>query len=169
MNAQTNEVKLRTIDGKKFILTKSQALCSNALREMITSSRSRVSEYIDIQNVDSQVLSKVIEWCQKHCDGATQQDEDTTTICGRNKITKLSAWETEFLNAMSEEEFLQVTHAANYLDVRTLFDCCCHLIAKKWEGKKVEEIRQMYNIKSDFDPEEEYLMLQDTKKLGLEH
>jgi S-phase kinase-associated protein 1 len=45
--------------------------------------------------------------------------------------------------------------AANYLDIRGMLDLTCQTIADMIKGKSVEEIRETFNIKNDFTPEEE--------------
>jgi hypothetical protein len=63
----------------------------------------------------------------------------------------------------------ELMHVSNYLDIESLFDACCQTIARQWEGKRVEDIRKMYNIKCDFAPDEEHQMLMESKKLGMDN
>lgn len=72
-----------------------------------------------------------------------------------------------FLYLLSEIDLLKLIHAANFLDAKSLLDDCCQIVAKRWEGKKVEEIRKLYKIVGDFAPDEEYTMILENKKLGL--
>lgn len=85
----------------------------------------------------------------------------------REQDTELTDWDKSFLNAMDEEELLRLMHAANYLDVRSLFDASCQIIARRWEGKRVEDIRRMYGIANDFSPDQENQIIMENKKLGL--
>lgn len=45
--------------------------------------------------------------------------------------------------------------AANYLNIKGLFDLTCQTVAGMIKGKTPEEIRQTFNINNDFTPEEE--------------
>lgn len=155
------QVKLRTSDNKCFTLTKSQACCSNALRRMIDVRPNTISaskEYINLQNVSSPMLTKVIEWCQIQQWSKTEEIE-----------LHLTDGYKEFFKSLPEQELFELMHVSNYLDIESLFDACCRTTAKQWEGKRVEDIRRMYNIESDFTPEEEHQMLMGNKKLGMDN
>jgi S-phase kinase-associated protein 1 len=47
------------------------------------------------------------------------------------------------------------TQAANYLEISTLLDEGCKIIANMIKGKSPSEIRRIFNIQNDFTPEEE--------------
>lgn len=162
-------VKLKTSDGKRFTMSKSEAFCSNALKSMLASSSNTVSDIINLPSVHSDMLVKVKEWCQNYCTRDSIENEPLNDTTQRLETTKLTDWQKVFLDSMSEEELFKLTHVSNYLDIRSLFDACCRVIGKRWEGKKVEEIRQMYNIENDFAPDEEHQMLLENKKLGLDN
>lgn len=168
-------VRLKTSDGKRFALTKSQACCSNTLRSMIENFRNNSNtptEYINLDSVSSQMLSKIVEWTEWHSTSTIGNsnhnlNEPSDATYQKESNYQLTDTDKRFLESMSEVELLKLTHVANYLDVKTLFSACCQLIAKRWEGKKVAEIRKMYGIEGDFSYEEESQMIQDNRKLGM--
>ena len=45
--------------------------------------------------------------------------------------------------------------AADYLNIKNLLDLTCETVACMMKGKTVEEIRKMFNIKNDYNPQEE--------------
>lgn len=153
------------------------------------------NEFIQLRSIDGQMLALVIDWCRIHCKdnhkwltnkdrnrsviernqfrgvgvdnvdtGETDDDEDQSF---EQHEPELTDWDKSFLGSFSEEQLLRLTHAANYLDVRSLYSACCRTIAKRWEGKKVDELRKMYGIEDDFSSDEEHQMIQENKKLGL--
>lgn len=48
-----------------------------------------------------------------------------------------------------------IFQAANYLNIKGLLDLGCHIVADMMRDKSVEEIREIFNIKNDYTPEEE--------------
>lgn len=163
MDVDEIQVRLKTSDGKRFTLSKSEALCSNALRMIVQCNRngSSQTDYIQLQYVNSKMLTKVLEWCHRHpavqdgCSGGHESDSIT--------------WDKNFFKQMTHEDLLRLTHVANYLDIRSLFDACCQSVAKQWEGLKVDEIRKLYAIECDFTAEEDHQMFMESKKLGMDN
>lgn len=174
MDEDTSELKvvLKSSDGKRFTISKAEASCSIALRKMIEANpNSSATESINLPSLSGALLAKIIEWCRAH-----RHDQMETDPNGNSDATyqqgpglELSAWDRNFLNSMSELELFQLLHAANYLDVRSLFNASCLTVAKSWEGKKVDEIRRMYQIEGDFTPEEEHQLLLESKRLGMDN
>ena len=67
----------------------------------------------------------------------------------------LCAFDNKFLQSLSVPTLLEVTKAANYLGIDNLLDLGCRGIASHMKGLSTEAIRQKFNIKCDFTPEEE--------------
>ncbi|CAB3408411.1 unnamed protein product [Caenorhabditis bovis] len=110
-----------------------------------------VEEPIPVHNVNSQILKKVIMWCQHHhTDPAPAEDSDN-----REKRTDdIPSWDVEFLK-VDQGILFELILAANYLDIKGLLDVTCKTVANMIKGKSPEEIRRTFNIKNDFTPEEE--------------
>ena len=179
-------VRLKSIDGRRFTLTEQEACASGALRRMIESSRGNISngqtDYIQLTNVGGETLSNVLDWCREHrCnshphDGGLSDSQSVlqtgnqsheSSTASTDQGQELTDWDKEFLDSLSEEPLLRLLHAANYLDIRSLLDGCCTTMARRWEGRRVEEIRRMYNIVNDFPPDVESQLIQENRKLGL--
>lgn len=45
--------------------------------------------------------------------------------------------------------------AANYLEIKGLFDLISEKVAKMIKGKSAEQVRELFNIENDITPEEE--------------
>eukprot|EP00741_Cyanophora_paradoxa_P012685 tig00020616_g12255.t1 len=73
---------------------------------------------------------------------------------GREEPEAVRAWESRFIAGDNESIFALIM-AANRLEVQPLLDLGCMAIADKIRGKSPEEIRQTFNIRNDFTPEEE--------------
>lgn len=167
MDVDEPQVKLEANDGKRFILSNSEACCSHALRTLIENSTNAAPDVIYLRVVDSKMLTLVVDWCKAHGNDSSNDNEPSDKLYRSSNID-LSDWEKAFLKEIPEDDLLLLIHVSNYLDVRRLFDATCQTIAKRWEGKKVDEIRKLYKIEGDFSLEEEQQMRQETKKLGLD-
>jgi S-phase kinase-associated protein 1 len=53
--------------------------------------------------------------------------------------------------------------AANYLDIKPLLDLTCKTVAMMIKHKTPQEIRKMFDIKQEFSPEEEALLLKENE------
>lgn len=179
-------VKLESCDGKKFSLTRYEAACSNVLRVLLEQSPCATPDSIVLKYVDGLMLSRLVEWCRMHpvdLESCSFDDDkeailtDSMTSSSSNshkqlakhpQFVALTEWQKEFLKLPKEEHLFRLLHVANFLDVSSLFDATCATIAKRWEAKKVEEIRKQYRIHCDYSQEEEQQMRLLTKRLGLD-
>lgn len=162
MDVDEPQVKLRTSDGMQYNLAKSVVSCSKPLRTMIESVQNNHSssnaEYIHLPFVDAYTLDRIVEWQAIH---AARPDHSDTT-CLQRCSADLSSKEKVLLDILNEDQLLKLMHAANYLNIEHLYDSCCRYMAKSWEGKSIEEIRQTYGIANDFTQNEENRIKQDT-------
>jgi S-phase kinase-associated protein 1 len=106
---------------------------------------------IPLHNVTSKCLVKIIEFCEHH----VNDKKDVTDTSNDNKSrNELCEWDAKFCE-MPQAELFELILAANYLDIKSLLDATCKAVANMIKGKSPEEIRQTFNIKNDFTPEEE--------------
>ena len=100
-----------------------------------------INEAIPIPNVGSEVLKKVIAWCehQEH---------------GRRSID-VTEWDRKFLGAMELDTLFGLILAANYLEITPLLAVACEKVAKKIGGQSPERVREILNIQGDLTAEEE--------------
>ncbi|KAF8093915.1 hypothetical protein N665_0374s0007 [Sinapis alba] len=56
---------------------------------------------------------------------------------------------------MDKPTLFDLINAANYLNIKNLFNLTCQTAADMITGKTVDEIRTFLNIENDFTPEEE--------------
>ncbi|GMR51610.1 hypothetical protein PMAYCL1PPCAC_21805, partial [Pristionchus mayeri] len=103
---------------------------------------------IPLPNVTGDVLEKVIKWCEQHqADPVKESDENVEVV--------IPDWDKEFIGNWDRQMLLQITVAANYLDIKSLLDMCCKTIANTFANKSGEEIRADWGVKNEFTPEEE--------------
>ncbi|MED6156371.1 hypothetical protein PIB30_013863 [Stylosanthes scabra] len=98
---------------------------------------------IPLDSVDSKTLKKVIEYCKHHTHHEKDKEED------------INAWNAEFLK-VDPNTLYDLLMAANYLKIRSLLDLIYGTIKNMIKGKKIDEIRAVFNIKDHgFTPQEE--------------
>jgi S-phase kinase-associated protein 1 len=107
---------------------------------------------IPLPNVAAPVLQKVIEYCRHH-----EDVEPMTTIQTPLKSTKLEdlvqKWYAEYV-AVERDLLFDLVAAANYMDIKPLLDLTCLAVSIIIKGKSAAELRQMFNIPSEFTQEE---------------
>ncbi|XP_053690907.1 S-phase kinase-associated protein 1-like [Sabethes cyaneus] len=145
----SNSIKLQSSDGEIFDTTVEIVKCSGTLRTMIGLSIAETGDLVPLENVAGATLRKVLEWATYHKDDpAPIEDED------EKRSDDICQWDQEFLR-VDQGTLFELILAANYLDIKALLHVACKTVANMIMGKTPEEIRQTFNIKNDFTPEEE--------------
>lgn len=141
-------VKLISSDDHIFEVEKDVALMCDTIKPMLEEVSTGAG--IPLQNVNSRILSKVIEYCKKHVDSSRAiGDKPNATV-----EDELKGWDAEFVK-VEQAVLFDLILAANYLNIKQLLDLTCQTVADMIKGKTPEEIRRQFNIKNDFTPEEE--------------
>merc|ERR1711881_810656 len=141
--ASATAIKLLSKDGKEFEVSREVACRSETVKNMVEDCSP--DEAVPLPNVESSVLSKVVEYCEYH-----HKAEASTT-----PQDSVDTWDKEFVS-VDDEVLFNMILAANFLDVKPLLDLTCKKVAEYIkECKTPEEIRKRFNIKNDFTPEEE--------------
>lgn len=89
-----------------------------------------------LQNVKGSTLTKVIEYCRFHVEGAKDKKSDD----------EIKQWDQEFVK-VEQTMLFELILAANYLNIKELLDLTCQRVADMIRGKNPEEIRKTFNIK----------------------
>ncbi|KAF5728272.1 SKP1-like protein 1A isoform X5 [Tripterygium wilfordii] len=138
--ASSRKIILISCEGERFEVDEAVARQSQTVKHMIEDNCSEGG--IPTPNVSSAILAKVIEYCKKHVE-SSKDDED------------LTAWDTKFVTVLDQSTLLDLTLAANYLDIKDLLELTCQAWADFIKDESPEEVRQILDIKNDFTPEEE--------------
>merc|ERR1719162_125419 len=95
---------------------------------------------IPLPNVKSEVLKKVIEFCEHHL--AEPMTEVEKPLKSQNMADVVQKWFADLEQVLLFELIL----AANYMDIKPLLDLTCATVASMIKGKTPEEIRSTFNI-----------------------
>lgn len=134
-------VKLSTADGQTVEVPVDIAIMFGTIGSMVEDTTVVADGTpIPLPDISIDVLNKLIEWCTYHH--------------GRKNTDETAEWDTKFCE-LDQVILFKLILAVNYLDNKVLLDLLCLTIANMIKGKTPEEIRQTFNIKNDFTPEEE--------------
>ncbi|CAD5217612.1 unnamed protein product [Bursaphelenchus xylophilus] len=148
---------LTSKDGDKFEVDGDVLRPSKMLHTMITDlGLSGGGEEIPLENVQSHILKKVLEWCEQHKEDFSTDSEEASTSepSKKQRKTDPSEWDTAFLEVDAATLF-DIIAAANYLDIEPLLELGCKQVANTLRGKTAEQIRAMWGINETFGPKEE--------------
>ena len=152
-------ITLKSSDGEEFEVEEAVAMESQTIRHMIEDDCA--DNGIPLPNVNSKILSKVIEYCNKHVHAAaaaaSKAADDAASAAAAVPPPSgedLKNWDADFVK-VDQATLFDLILAANYLDIKGLLDLTCQTVADMIKGKTPEEIRKTFNIKNDFTPEEE--------------
>jgi S-phase kinase-associated protein 1 len=155
-------ITLKSSDGEEFEVEEAVAMESQTIRHMIEDDCA--DNGIPLPNVNSKILSKVIEYCNKHVQAAKPVAEGgapapapaaaDSSSAAPAPAEDLKNWDAEFVK-VDQATLFDLILAANYLNIKGLLDLTCQTVADMIKGKTPEEIRKTFNIKNDFTAEEE--------------
>eukprot|EP00042_Codosiga_hollandica_P018586 m.54917 g.54917 ORF g.54917 m.54917 type:complete len:172 (-) comp48819_c0_seq2:141-656(-) len=165
MSADEGKVRLVSSDGQDFTVETGIAKMSVTLRSMLEDlDPSDNDEAIPIPNITAPILQKVIEYCTHHkvnslsCDDRELTREETD----ERRDAEIPAWDQDFCK-VDQGTLFELILAANFLDVKAMLDLTCKTVANMIKGKKAEEIRRTFNIKNDFNAEDEELVRKENE------
>ncbi|THU71236.1 hypothetical protein C4D60_Mb08t33440 [Musa balbisiana] len=110
------KIILKSSDGEEFEVDVAVAMESQTIRHMIEDDC--FENGVPLPNVTSRILAKVIEYCRKHVDVASNSSDDASKVPDE----ELKAWDADFVK----------------VDQATLFD----LILNDFTPEEEEEVRR---------------------------
>lgn len=140
------KITLQSQDGVLFHVDIEAAKKSEVIKSMLEGC-STDEEVIPIPKVRGSILGKILDWCIYHKHPMLTGDCDCCTSEGQ---TTISSWDQSFLN-VNVDTLLEIVMAANYLDIKELFQLSCLTTANIIKGRTPEEIRSVFHIENDLD------------------
>ncbi|KAE9618499.1 hypothetical protein Lal_00047604 [Lupinus albus] len=140
---------------KKMIILKSLEGDAIEVEEMFIDQCKKIKHFIDGKfintitislKISTQILSKIIQYVKKHDEYGVAGSEANKKI--------LEAWDANFMK-VDMDTLYDILTAASNLGNEKLLDLACKTVAEKIKGKNPDQIRQTFNIKNDFTPQEE--------------
>lgn len=143
-------VMIMTSDGKTVTLDGSIADKCGTIKSLLEDmdDNSDVITTIPLPNVTSKTLNSIVKYLTYHMNAKNKSSSDVQT------------WDKEFVLSHSNAENTALITSSNYLDIPVLKNLVAKVaVVDRIKGKTPEEIRQIFGIENDFDPEEEKELL----------
>eukprot|EP00045_Choanoeca_perplexa_P020225 m.3884 g.3884 ORF g.3884 m.3884 type:complete len:165 (+) comp6577_c0_seq1:97-591(+) len=145
-------VKLRSSDDRDFEVEAKIANMSLTIKNMLEDLGWESDDSpIPLPNVSGTILEKVIDYCNQHQDDEPVQDDDGSKVDTEDP----TGYDAEFVRDIDQGTLFHLILAANFLDIKSLLDLTCKHVASMIRNKTPQEIRDIFNIKNDFTPQEE--------------
>ncbi|GJN29358.1 hypothetical protein PR202_gb17579 [Eleusine coracana subsp. coracana] len=135
-------ITLKCSDGEDFEVEEA-TMQSQTIKHMIEDDCA--DNGIPLPNVTATILSKLLEYWASSSSTSNNSDDNNN---------ELKSWDADFIK-VDQATLFDLILAANYLDIKGLLDLTCQTVADMIKGNTPEQIRQTFNIKNDFTPEEE--------------
>jgi S-phase kinase-associated protein 1 len=136
-------VKLVTKDNVTFEIDENVANKFQTVKNLIDDIGDR--DPIPLPEIDEFTFKKILEYALYHLEHP---------VVVENEEFVFSDWDTEFFK-LEHPVLISIVISSNYLDYKELLDMSVQAIASIINGKTPEEIRTLFDIVSDFTPEEE--------------
>lgn len=130
-------IKIVSSDNKIFEVEKQVIFQSKLIKNMV-SDLDLSNQSIPINNIDSEIMQKVIDYAYHHKDDNAE-----------NYVA--DEWDKEFFN-LDTEIIFKIILAANYLDMTNLLDLGCQTVADYIKDKPIEEITKILGL-PDYVPD----------------
>ncbi|XP_009602614.2 SKP1-like protein 11 [Nicotiana tomentosiformis] len=130
---------MKSPDGDEIELEESIVIQSVTIKNMVEDGCS--CSVIPLSNIDIETLIKIIDYLKMHSSTSSNEEE-------------IKNFDKEFVK-IGFKTIFKILEAANFLDINSLLELCAEAVANKIKNKTSQFVRKIFNITSDFNPEEE--------------
>jgi len=120
-----------------------------------------IDDPIPLLDVDDKSLVKIIEYLGKLNGSVPPEIEKPLKSQVLKEVT--DEWSANFVDKLTLEELVDLTVAANYMEIQCLLDLCCAKIASMCKDKSEEEIFKTFGITETFSEEEKAKIREENK------
>lgn len=132
-------------EGDAFTVPLAVATMSELVKSMKDDDGEDESRQIEmpLPNVTSDVLKKVIEFCEHHLQEPMTEIEKP--LKSQNMADVVQKWYADFVD-LEQVLLFELILAANYMDIKPLLDLTCATVASMIKGKTVSNCRLLYYV-----------------------
>jgi S-phase kinase-associated protein 1 len=153
------QVKLRSKEDIEHKLSRKSAEVSILIKNTLQDAS--IDDPIPLLEVDDKILVKIIEYLE-HFNGTPPAEIEKPL---KSPILKevTDEWSASFIDSLTLEILVDLTVAANYMEIQALLDLCCAKIASMCKDKSEEEIFKTFGITETFTEEEKAKIREENK------
>jgi len=162
--SENEQVILISKENEEFRINKSAAELSVLIK--ITIQDYSIDQPIPLLEIDSNCLKLIIEYLE-HYNGNPPKELEKP-LPGNDLKEIVDEFQFFFINKISLEQLIDLTSAANFMEISCLLDLCCAKIASMCMDKSEEELYQTFGIEDKFTPEERERLKEENQWLDLD-
>ena len=150
-NKKDTIIKLKSSDGQIFEIKEKCFLRSNyykTFKDILNP-----NEEIPFNEIDGKNFSKIIEYLN-HYENEDPKEIPKPLPSPDIKPPTLDEWDYEFISILSLKEVIDLTNAANFLDIKELISLCSARVASEMFNCDINEAREKFGIVPDMSQEE---------------
>ncbi|KAM3176587.1 hypothetical protein ACTXT7_006208 [Hymenolepis weldensis] len=139
-------IRILTKDGHIYNVDKKLLMKSKLMKDLIDDVGNEEAENnipFPLNYVSSRALDKVIIWCRHY----EEPFDESNSL-------HINVWDEEFFSDMESETLVDLTIAADYLDIPNLYEKCSQFYAKMLASNSVEKLQKMFGIECDLSFDE---------------
>ena len=143
-------------EGKEFKIQRKYVELSKLL-----AGQEQNTEPIELLEVDTKTLNLIVDYLN-HFKGVAPLEIEKPLKSNNLKLA-IDEWSFNFIDSLSFDDILELSCAANYMDIICLVDLVCSKIASMCKDKTQEEISIMFGAKEQFTEEENLKIKEENK------
>ena len=145
-----NSIILFSAENEKFIIDKKAAKRSGLLKNCIEDDEN--FKELNLIDIDSKFLKLIIEFLEHYKD--SEPKLPPTPLKDSDLMKNLDEWSIIFFSKLNLEDIISLTNASNYMEIESLMQICCAIIASNMIDHPVDEVQRTFAIENEFTEEE---------------
>jgi S-phase kinase-associated protein 1 len=147
---ETELVKLQSKEGQVLTISKKSAELSVLIKNNLIDFS--IEQAIPLDEVSEKILELIIKYLN-HYNG-TAPAEIEKPLKSNNMKDVVDEFSAGFINELELNDLIDLTVAANFMEIQSLLDLCTAKIASMCKDKSEEEIFKTFGITDQFTEEE---------------
>lgn len=158
------KVILLTKENEEFRISKTAAELSVLIKNTIQDYP--IEQPIPLFEIESHSLKFIIEYLEHYNGASPKEIEKPLPHLDFKEV--VDEFQFFFINKLSLEQLIDLTSAANFMEITSLLDLCCAKIASMCLDKTEDELYQTFGIQDKFTPEEREKLKEENNWLDLD-